>query len=288
MFMKKQSALNKHITIIGGSGLMGQLFAKYWRSAGANVNTLGRNEWNKASELLGLADLIIICVPINETCDVITKACEFIKPNSILADFTSIKQSIINHMQERHSGPVLGLHPMFGPTINSPLSQVIINCGGRDTEKSSWVIDSLAEIGFTIRIMSAHEHDLAMSFIQGIEHFSTFALGSFLKQQNMPPHQLFSIASPIYQAKLALLGRIFHQDANLYANIIMSDAKRIELIGAYIKHMQDWLDKLKTNQHKEFVTEFNDTGKWMGDFTHQSQLASDQFLSEFTNIFNLK
>jgi|SRR6185437_49602 len=286
--MKQQSALGKSITIIGGNGLMGQLFTKYWRDAGATVNALGRKDWSNAPELLSKSDMVIVCVPIKDTLDIITKACQFINQHTILADFTSIKQTIINHMQECHSGPVLGLHPMFGPTISTPKSQVIINCGGRDIEKSAWVIDSLVEIGFTLRNMQAGEHDLAMSFIQGIEHFSTFALGSFLKEQGIHPRELFGMASPIYQAKLALLGRIFDQDANLYADIIMSDTKRIELISAYIKHLQDWLEKLKENKREEFVTEFNDTSKWMGDFTLQSQLASDQFLNEVSNSFKLK
>lgn len=286
--MKQSAALNKQITIIGGNGLMGQLFAKYWQNAGATVRSLGRNNWDNASELLGIADLVIVCVPIHDTCDIITKACKFIQPDTVLADFTSIKQTIINHMQQCHSGAVLGLHPMFGPTISSPQSQVIINCGGRNTDKSAWVIDSLIEIGFTIRNMSAQEHDTAMSFIQGVEHFSTFALGSFLKEQGIHPQELFGMASPIYQAKLALLGRIFDQDANLYADIIMSDEKRIELISQYIKHLQSWLTKLKENKRKEFVSEFMDTHKWMGDFTHQAQLASDQFLAEVGNSFKLK
>jgi prephenate dehydrogenase len=286
--MKKQLVFGKTITIIGGHGLMGQLFTQYWQEAGVTVNAIGRNDWDSAPKLIQDADLVIICVPIHDTCNIITRACQFIRPDTILADFTSLKQPIIDHMLKSHSGPVLGLHPMFGPTISSAKNQVIINCGGRDMDKSAWIIDSLLEIGFTIRNMSSSEHDRAMSFIQGIEHFSTFALGSFLKEQGIHPQELFGMASPIYQAKLALLGRIFDQDANLYADIIMSDKKRIELIEMYIKHMQRWLEKLKENNRKEFVTEFKDTHQWMGDFTHQAQLASDKFLTEVSNSFKLK
>lgn len=279
------AASGKIITIIGGNGLMGQLFAKYWQQSGAIIHTLGRNNWHQAKQLIGIADLVVICVPIDNTCEIISRACEFISPHAILADLTSIKQVIIDHMLRCHTGSVLGLHPMFGPTINQTHYQVIINCGGRNTEKASWVINSLTQIGFTIRNMSAEEHDLAMSFIQGIEHFSTFTLGTFLKSKNVHPQDLFGMASPIYQAKLALLGRIFYQDANLYADIIMSDAKRIDLISQYIQHMQTWLEKIKTGKYDEFITIFNDTSNWMGNFTHQSQLASDNFLNEVSNSF---
>lgn len=281
------AAFGKVITIIGGKGLMGQLFTQYWQDAGAIVNALGRDDWQLADQLIKQANLVIICVPIRDTCKIITEACQFIRPDTVLADFTSTKQVIIKHMQECHTGPILGLHPMFGPTISSPLAQVIINCGGQKIEEASWVLDSLSQIGFSIQNMSVDEHDLAMSFIQGIEHFSTFALGSFLREQDVYPQALFGIASQIYQAKLALLGRIFDQDANLYADIIMSDAKRIELIGQYIVHMQNWLDKIKAGKVEEFISTFKDTSKWMGDFTHKSQLASDKFLDEVSNSIKL-
>lgn len=273
-------AAGKKITIIGGKGLMGQLFIRYWQEAGVETQTLSRDGWENVDRLLQGADLVIVCVPINSTYEIIKKAGHYLSPTTILADFTSIKEPVIECMQTVHSGPILGLHPMFGPTINSPQSQVIINCGGTQTEKSAWVIESLKQLGFSLHSMSAAEHDLAMSFIQGIEHFSTFTLGSFLKTQNVHPQTLFSLASPIYQAKLALLGRIFDQSAELYADIIMADSQRLELIEKYLQHMQAWVAKLKADKREEFVNEFNQTASWMGDFTHKSQAASDQFLDE--------
>ena len=100
-------------------------------------------------------------------------------------------------------------------------------------------------MGFTISSMTAENHDQAMSFIQGIEHFSTFVLGSFLKSHGEHPDSLFNLASPIYQAKLALMGRIFDQDAALYADIITADAKRVALIDEYAKYFQHWINILK-------------------------------------------
>jgi prephenate dehydrogenase len=272
----------KIITIVGGNGAMGQLFAKYWQNLGFAIRIIDKNDWNNAKTILGQSDLVVVCVPINITLDIINKICPLINPNTILADFTSIKSSILNHMQKAHHGPILSLHPMFGPTITSPELQVIINCDGRFAEQSDWVITSLKQIGFSIVDMNAAEHDKAMGFIQGVEHFSTFALGAFLKQNNQHPQDLFSLASPIYQAKLALLGRIFDQDAKLYADIITADSERLNLISLYVDFLKSWIDKLQTNKKDEFIQEFKDVSKWMGDFTHQSQLASDHFLTEIS------
>lgn len=275
--------MQRKITIVGGNGAMGQLFLQYFKKLGFAAKALDKQDWDNAASLLSNVDLVIICVPIHDTIQIIDQVCKYISKKTILADFTSIKEPIQKHMESVFTGSILSLHPMFGPTISSTHAQVIIDCGGRNLTESQWVIDSLKQLGFTLIKMTPEAHDQAMSFIQGIEHFSTFALGTFLKQHNLHPQELFAIASPIYQTKLALLGRIFDQDASLYADIIMSDDKRIQLIEEYINWLQKWLIKLKEHNHSEFIQAFNDTSKWMGKFTHDSQLSSDHFLNEITH-----
>ena len=273
------------ITIIGGHGMMGKLFSSYWHDLGYTVRSLGTDDWSNASSLLGDCDLAIISVPIHLTTDIIYQVSSFLPPTAIIADFTSIKVKPLEDMLNAHPGPVLALHPMFGPTIPTPHNQVIINCGGRDINTSQWVIESLEQLGFTIRSMPAATHDQAMSFIQGIEHFSTFILGSFLHQHQQHPEDLFNLASPIYQAKLALMGRIFDQDAALYADIITADSARLNLIEDYAKYLLCWVGKLKNQNTNEFITEFKQTSTWMGNFTHDAQLASDKFLTAVTDSF---
>ena len=276
----------KIITIVGGRGQMGRLFSSLWQHYGYSVRSLDNDDWNDAEKLLSGCNLVIICVPIHFTLSIINKLALYIPEKTILADFTSIKTLPIQNMLRIHKGPVLGLHPMFGPTIASPHNQVIINCGGRPDY--DWVIESLAKIGFTITDMTAQAHDQAMSFIQGIEHFSTFVLGTFLKSHNEHPSDLFNLASPIYQAKLALMGRIFDQDANLYADIITADNNRLALIDEYAKYFQHWINILKNKGQDGFITEFNQTKQWMGEFTHKAQLASDEFLTAVTESFPKK
>lgn len=271
---------SKTITIVGGSGSMGQLFAKYWQQLNFKVQILDKNNLAETEILIKNSDLVVISVPINITQQTISNVSQYLNKSTILIDFTSIKEPILKHMISVHAGPILSMHPMFGPTIVSPKAQVIINCGGQQEELARWVIKSLLEIGFSIKNMSALDHDDTMGFIQGIEHFSTFALGSFLKRKGQHPDHLFSIASPIYQAKLALLGRIFDQSPDLYADILMDSAKRIDLIDQYANWLKSWANKLKNNDRQEFIQEFIEVSQWMGDFTSKAQLASDHFLTE--------
>lgn len=270
---------NKNITIIGGHGQMGQLFHRLWQEQGHTVYPIGRAEFESCDDKLKISDLVIICVPIKDTCDIIKKIAPRLQPNTVLADFTSLKSDPLMTMLAQHSGAVLGLHPMFGPTIHSPHNQIIVHCEGRNPSLCQWIIDSLSNIGFTLKAMNANKHDQAMNFIQGIEHFLTFSLGTFLHQKNEHPKELLEIASPIYLAKLLLMGRIFDQDPTLYADIIMADKKRIALIKEFGIWLNTWVTKLENYDKIQFIEEFKNASSWMGEFTAYAQKISDDFLT---------
>jgi len=269
----------KNITIIGGYGLMGQLFNSLLSKAGYNVRNIGEKDWELAPPILANSDWVIISVPIHLTGFIINKAADLIKSDCILSDFTSIKTEPLLTMLSKYNGPVVGLHPMFGPTINDTKQQVIVVCNGRFPEKYQWVIELLLFLGFTLKTMPASEHDQAMNFIQGVEHFLTFSLGTFLHQKNQHPQELMQMASPIYMAKLLLMGRIFDQDPALYADIIMADKNRLALIKEFSIWLNQWITKLEENNKQEFIKEFKQASEWMGTFTRYSQELSDKFLN---------
>lgn len=272
--------MNKTITIIGGKGLMGELFTKLWQNIGCTVYQIGSDDWNNLlPNALAKSDAVIISVPIEKTTDIIKQVTPLLPQNIILADFTSIKATPLINMLSNFSGSVIGLHPMFGSTINTPQNQVIVHCTGRNPDKCQWLIDSLTKIGFTLKAMEATEHDEAMNFIQGIEHFLTFSLGTFLRHKNQHPENLLEIASPIYLAKLLLMGRIFDQDPKLYADIIMADKSRLALIKEFSIWLNNWVSKLEKYNKEEFITEFIKASQWMGNFTTYSQNISDKFLT---------
>lgn len=271
--------MSKQITIIGGSGQMGRLFTSLWQDLGYTVHALGRSNWGDAAQLLQKSAAVIVCVPIHITTTTIEEIAPLLNPDTILADFTSIKVTPLLAMLSAHQGPVLGLHPMFGPTIASPHNQVVVSCQGRYPEQCQWLLDSIAQMDFTIKPMSAEKHDQAMNFIQGIEHFLTFSLGTFLYHKQEHPQDLLEIASPIYLAKLLLMGRIFDQDPALYADIIMADKNRLQLIREFSQWLTKWVEKLEQYNKQEFIHEFQQASQWMGQFTAYAQRISDDFLT---------
>lgn len=266
------------VTIVGGAGGMGQLFKRFWKNF--KINILDEDDWILAEEYLRNSDLVIISVPIAVTAKVIKKVCLYLDKNTILADLTSIKLEPVNKMLELHSGSVIGLHPMFGPTATTSNEQILINCGGRDLGNCSWFWENLKLLNFSIINLTPEEHDKYMSFIQGIEHFITFSMGNFLKSKDVHPEKIFDIASPIYQMKLLLMGRIFDQDPNLYADIVMSDETRIKLICEYIDYLTSLKTMLISKDKNLFVQNFKKVSNWMNNFTKYAQNTTDKIFSK--------
>ena len=269
----------KTITLVGGQGQIGQRFYRWWHSLGHQVRILDREDWPRAQTLLADADAVIVCVPINMTVEVISALTEFLPENAVLADLTSVKVQPLQAMFSVHDGPVVGLHPMFGPTIDQPMGQTIVVTPGRFSDQYQWLLDDLERLGFHCHTIDAKKHDRAMDFIQGLEHFMTIALGRFLQQEQVSIEDLLALSSPIYRTKINLLGRIFDQDAQLYQDIITASETRLDTISNFLASCQTLLSETEANP-VALTAQFRAVAKWMGAFTERAQAETDALLNQ--------
>lgn len=113
-----------HVVIVGGEGKLGGVFKRMLELSGYHVKTLDKNDWHQATELFDGAGLVIVSVPINLTTQVIDKLSELPR-DCVLVDLTSTKAKPLSHMLNVHQGPVLGLHPMFGPDVARDRKSVV-------------------------------------------------------------------------------------------------------------------------------------------------------------------
>lgn len=184
------------VAMVGGAGGMARLFSGYLAGSNYQVLTIEKDDYavnldgskvsriedSKAAYYLSQADWCIVSVPIDVTEQVVKTIAPLLKEGCILSDFTSIKERPMQAMLSSYSGPVLGLHPMFGPDTASLVRQVIVAVEGRYLERCRFVIEQFKLYGAYVIECSASEHDQAMRVIQALRHFTTFAYGVFLKQ----------------------------------------------------------------------------------------------------------
>ena len=275
-YMCVNPAINK-VVVIGGEGALGSVFVSLFEKSSYQVATLEKEDWANAKQIFDGADLVIVAVPINITCDVILSI-KHLPENCILADITSIKVSPLKAMLDVHSGPVVGLHPMFGPDSPGMIKQVVVVCDGREPRKYSWLVEQMKTWGAVIHNTSSREHDQAMAFIQVMRHFSTFVYGQHLKEENPDLVDLLMFSSPIYRLELAMVGRLFAQPPSLYADIIFNDLDNLDLLKRFNQRFSDGINLVASNDKDAFIKQFKAVEQWFGDYAKQCLKDSRQLL----------
>jgi prephenate dehydrogenase len=249
------------VTIIGGNGRMGKFFTEQLSSAGHNISILGNDDWKFADKLLINADLVLISVPIEYTIDVIKRTAKYLTPTTALCDITSIKTQPVQAMLEYHCGPVMGLHPMFGPAVKSFSEQKIIVCSGRKDDSFEWLLKLMQNQGGELIFSTPEEHDSIMVIVQATQHFSRFSLGVFLSQQEIDIDRSLSMSSPSYRQEMDIVQRLFAQNPNLCIDIMLATEERCQTIttlaNTYNRLAKLILQKDRTGLIKEFETTQN-------------------------------
>lgn len=267
------------IVIIGGSGQMGRLFTTLFESSGYQVKALGSKDMPHLAQVVTDAALVIVSVPINKTLEVIAELPP-LPAGCILTDFTSIKAKPLQAMLAKHQGPVVGLHPMFGPDVPNLAKQVVVYCDGRQKEQYQWLIQQMQIWGANLYAIQAEQHDKCMSFIQALRHFTSFSYGVNLAREKVDLDQLIALSSPIYRLELMMVGRLFAQDPQLYADIIMSSGENVELIKRYYDCFDEMVDLIAANDKSTFIQVFNEVHEWFGQY-------AERFMNESRTLLKL-
>lgn len=271
--------LDKKIVVVGGRGQLGRLFVNLFIASGYQVCILESEDWSQAESMLDDAALVLIAVPIQFTQKVISQLVKLPR-ECILADVTSVKSKPLEAMLAQHDGPVIGLHPMFGPDVKNFKGQTIVCCHGRDEDGCEWLVKQLKQWQANCHFIEAAKHDQAMALIQVLRHFSTVAYGAHLAQEDPDLNDVLALSSPIYRLELAMVGRLFAQDPNLYTEIIFANKDNLSMMERYIQQYQMLLEKVIANDKQAFKLVFAQTRSWFGEY-------ADKFLKESGELLRL-
>ena len=277
---EKQS---KNIVIIGGAGQLGCLFVSLFEQSGYPVSIIEKDDWSQSQMLLANASLVMVAVPIRNTLAVIEQLSQ-LNEQCLLVDITSIKESPVKAMMDVHKGPVMGLHPMFGPGISHLAKQTIVVCHGRGKSQYLWLIKQLQTWGANCSFVNANEHDHLMSIVQVLRHFSTVAYGYHLKEENINLDKVLELSSPIYRLELMMVGRLFAQDSELYSDIIFSTKNNIPMVKRFLERLLTLLEMLEKQDKEAFANLFKDVSTWFGEHADKFLVESNQLLQKANDI----
>lgn len=101
-----------------------------------------------------------------------------------------------------------------------------------------------------------------------------------LAEENVQLEQLLALSSPIYRLELAMVGRLFAQDPQLYADIIMSSERNLALIKRYYKRFGEAIELLEQGDKQAFIDSFRKVEHWFGDYAQRFQSESRVLLRQ--------
>jgi chorismate mutase / prephenate dehydrogenase len=270
--------LGRHVVVIGGRGQLGGLFVRQFRQANYRVAIIEADDWPHAADILQQAALVLVAVPIQVTLKVLDRLPP-LPVDCVLADITSVKQKPLQAMLKQHQGAVVGLHPMFGPDVKAFKGQTIVLCPGRHMHQYQWLTDQLRRWGANIECISAEEHDKTMAIVQVLRHFSTVVYGAHLAQEQINLDRVLALSSPIYRLELAMVGRLFAQNADLYTEIIFANPANIAMMRRFHERFEAMLALVDKQDKTAFKAEFAVTRSWFGPFAESFLQESSQLLA---------
>ena len=273
------------VLLVGGLGKMGRYFNHWFAGSGYEVRVMDIDHWPRVAELASGIDLAFVGVPIDRTVAVIQDLGRQLPPECVLADITSIKTAPLEAMLAAHSGPVLGLHPLFGPMTSTMDKQVVAATPGRRPEACQWLVDQFTAWGNIVLSLDAAEHDEIMAVVQGLRHFVAFAFGDFLYRNNVNISRTLELSSPIYRLELGMIGRLFAQDPALYSAIIFASPERRALLRQFVGSLTRYRDMLETGDQEAFCVEFKRIADWFGPFCEQAMRESSFLIDKLVERF---
>lgn len=266
------------VGIIGGKGLLGRFFKKFFERLGQRVLVSDVSTKLTNRELVKRCDIVLFSVPIHLTQKIIREVITETNPRQLLLDVTSLKTMPIEEMMKSRAD-VIGLHPMFRPGLDGFKNQTVAICVGRAKKENRDLIEKwLAAEGATVRIMTPREHDRLMSIIQVLIHFHTIALGHAMRKLNVSLKRTLRAASPIYQLEMDMVGRIFSQDPMLYGAIEMLNPETRKVIKTLIHEAERLASTILKKDMRAFEDDFLKTAKFLGGFKKQALEETDRLL----------
>jgi len=97
---------------------------------------------------------------------------------------------------------------------------------------------------------------------------------------------MLDYSSPIYRAELMMTGRIFAQDAELYADIVFANKERRDLLLSFFKHQAKLMEMVEKDDKKGFIKEFESVTDFFGRFASQALTESSYLINRLADRFS--
>ena len=249
----------KKISIVGGSGGMGQWLKRYFERMGAEVNIIGRS--SGSPEDAKDSDVVIISVPPSAISATLKKMEPVCKKDALIFDISSIKSPFakdIKEMAKRRK--VCSVHHMFGPSAKTMLDRnvVICDCGSKEAVKEA--AELFDNEGSNLIFTTIERHDELMAYVLAFAHASNIVFFTTLRESGITFDELNKIASTTFKRCLSASIPVSEENAPLYHEIQRLNDNIDEMWKVFEKALKE-VKKASLSKDPDRFVEIMESGK---------------------------
>jgi len=256
-----------------GAGKMGTWFTRFFLEEGYSVTVSDKDkgkllkienafpvETADAPASVKDADIILVCVPIDDFEDVIKEIRSNVSSGQVIMDICSIKEPPVKIMHKHiKRGIVLGMHPVFGPGSTSVKNKNFILTPMSSEEKKFaedfkvWLEGKEAHVS----IMSPRKHDELMSIVLGLPHFIGLVACDILLDQSTLS-ETRRVAGASYKMLLTLAEAVASEKADFYADLQLNLPNSEQIESLFIAKSEEWLKLIKNRNRLALISKIED------------------------------
>ncbi|MEU6479359.1 prephenate dehydrogenase dimerization domain-containing protein [Streptomyces sp. NPDC047017] len=221
----------RSLVVLGAAGLVGGWVLRSLAGAGDRVTTVdlaGRVDLvadvtepgEEVRAAVAAADTVVLALPEQTAAHCLDWIARTAAARTVIVTTCSVQGPVFDRARELGAGQlVLGVNPMFSPTLDSAGRPVVVVARQPDGPEVELVRARLADGGMTVSVMGPEEHDTAMSLLQTLPHAAVLAFATALPEQRVDVAALMRIAPPPARMLIALACRILTAPPEVYWDI---------------------------------------------------------------------
>jgi 4-amino-4-deoxyprephenate dehydrogenase len=287
--------IGKRCVVAGGSGAVGSMFVELLEGAGAEVCVVDLDGHDaqiprgvrfrradithldaRLSAELGEADVVVLAVPEQVALAALPRVAEALPPGSVLAETLSVKSAIARAAASLTRISVVGLNPMFAPSLGiegRPVAAVVVH----DGPGVSALLELIGSRGGRVVKLSAEAHDRLAAAAQTLTHASVLAFGFALADLGVTASELGAVAPPPLELMLAMLARISAGTPEVYWDVQAGNpfaAQARDALSGGVRRLAEVVD----GGEGEFAAALADLRRFLGgDLEHHLSTCARAF-----------
>lgn len=225
------------------------------------------------------SDIIVLATPVNHAIEYLKKLAGKIKPDCIITDVCSTKDSLIQCIDKMDNPPIfIGGHPMAGlekcgytqSTSDLFIGSTFLITRSKTTNEDTFstLLNIIEGIGAVPVELNSKEHDEATACISHLPHIVAFTLVNLIRQKDNN-EVLKKLASGGFKD----ITRIASSDAKMWESILVSNKVPINnILTAYINEIEILRNWILNNNSEQILNFINNSKLYRNSIPDQKKL----------------